>query len=32
MNRNPEGACSDWKKARELGAELGRKYHVSDCN
>jgi tetratricopeptide (TPR) repeat protein len=31
MLRNMNGACEDWFKARELGAELGRKYHSENC-
>jgi hypothetical protein len=27
-----EGACEDWHKAKELGAELGKNYYSSNCN
>jgi hypothetical protein len=26
MLRNPEGACQDWRKAAELGLEIGTTY------
>lgn len=32
MNRDMEGACEDWHKAKELGAELGKNYYSSNCN
>jgi tetratricopeptide (TPR) repeat protein len=32
MARDPEGACSDWAKARALGSSLGKKYLVNNCN
>ena len=32
MLRDMEGACNDWHKAEELGAELGKKYHSENCN
>ena len=32
MARDQSGACADWKKAAELGSEMGRKYLVSNCN
>ena len=32
MNRDMAGACADWKKARELGADLGKNYYVNNCN
>ena len=31
MLRNMNGACEDWRKAKELGAELGRKYYSENC-
>jgi tetratricopeptide (TPR) repeat protein len=32
MNRDLEGACDDWQKAKELGIELGKNYYSSNCN
>jgi len=32
MIRDEAGACVDWKKARDLGVSLGKKYYVNNCN
>jgi len=32
MNRDLNGACEDWHKAKELGVELGKNYYSSNCN
>jgi len=32
MQRNMNGACEDWHKARELGSELGKNYQSTNCS
>jgi tetratricopeptide (TPR) repeat protein len=32
MSRDQAGACNDWRKARELGLEEGKKYYINNCN
>ena len=32
MLRDMKGACEDWYKAQELGVELGKSYHSTNCN
>ena len=31
MNRDMEGACMDWAKARELGSDVGKAYQSENC-
>jgi Flp pilus assembly protein TadD len=31
MLRDMQGACEDWSKARELGAETGKSYYSENC-
>ena len=32
MLRDLNGACDDWKKARELGSETGKNYFSGNCS
>jgi len=32
MLRDLDGACQDWKKARELGSEKGKVYQSGNCS
>ena len=32
MLRDMEGACQDWHKAKDLGAELGKTFYSENCN
>ena len=32
MLRDMEGACKDWHKAKDLGADLGKSYYSENCN
>jgi len=32
MNRDLNGACEDWHKAKDLGAEAGKTYYSGNCN
>jgi len=29
--RDEDGACLDWKKAKELGITIAKKYLANDC-
>ena len=32
MLRDMKGACEDWRKAQDLGVELGKSYSSTNCN
>lgn len=32
MSRDLEGACSDWKKAKDLGSKEGKSYYSGNCS
>ena len=32
MLRDMKGACEDWRKAQDLGIDLGKSYYSTNCN